>query len=101
MSAAARDDLEWRLMVKLAATKDYRESIKLARELKNVRACAVVFAMTHQAEPLPKTAAVPPPCRCADFDEDCDAVPDKFHCYMHDPEQGYCPFLSGEVKEKP
>lgn len=33
------------------------------------------------------------PPKCRDFDEDCDGVADKVHCYLHDPAKGYCPFL--------
>lgn len=33
------------------------------------------------------------PPKCRDFDEDCDDVSDKVHCYLHDPAKGYCPFL--------
>lgn len=35
--------------------------------------------------------------RCADFDEDCDDIPNKVMCYLYDPFKGYCPYLS--VKE--
>jgi len=38
--------------------------------------------MDHQAVPL-----------CSDYDEDCDDVPDKVHCYLYDPVRGYCPYL--------
>jgi hypothetical protein len=30
---------------------------------------------------------------CRDFDDDCDEVPDKVHCYLHDPAKGMCPYL--------
>jgi hypothetical protein len=34
------------------------------------------------------------PCnRCRDFDEDCEKVSDKLHCWLYAPEQGWCPYL--------
>lgn len=32
---------------------------------------------------------------CADFDEDCRAVPDKVICSRLDPDQGACVYLCG------
>lgn len=37
-------------------------------------------------------------CKCSDLDADCDDVKDKFHCFMHDPEKGWCPYLAGVKK---
>lgn len=31
--------------------------------------------------------------RCVDYDEDCDDVPCKLTCWLHDPELGVCPYL--------
>lgn len=38
--------------------------------------------------------------RCSDFDEDCNDVTDKLHCFLHGTwnkgeklPQGYCPFI--------
>lgn len=36
-----------------------------------------------------------PQNRCRDFDEDCADVCDKVHCWLHDPTQGWCPYLRG------
>lgn len=30
---------------------------------------------------------------CRDFDKDCEAVPDKAHCWLYDPAKGMCPYL--------
>jgi hypothetical protein len=35
--------------------------------------------------------------RCSDFDEDCETVPDKLHCWLYDPAKGYCPYLRKET----
>lgn len=41
-----------------------------------------------------------PPC-CSDLDEDCEGVEDKLHCFLYDPQRGYCPYLrSGERSAK-
>ena len=32
--------------------------------------------------------------RCKDFDEDCYFLKDYPSCYMYDPANGFCPFLS-------
>lgn len=37
--------------------------------------------------------------RCKDFDEDCWGILDKLNCFLRDPEQGNCPFLTGEIKD--
>jgi len=37
-----------------------------------------------------KTGAVP---TCRDYDEDCQDVKDKIHCYLYDPAKGMCPYL--------
>lgn len=39
--------------------------------------------------------------KCRDFDEDCFDIGEVMlggfmGCWMHDPGQGYCPFLTGE-----
>jgi len=34
---------------------------------------------------------------CSDFDEDCDDIQDKVHCWLYDPAKGRCPFLSKEA----
>jgi len=41
--------------------------------------------------------------RCSDFDEDCNKVEDKLHCFLHGTwsngqkqPQGYCPFIHSE-----
>jgi len=41
--------------------------------------------------------------RCSDFDEDCELVPDKVHCFLHGTwanaqklPQGYCPYIHTE-----
>lgn len=39
------------------------------------------------------------PPRCADFDEDCDDL-DHLHCYLYDPQRGYCPFLRSRTLSK-
>lgn len=49
-------------------------------------------------EPTPEMIALardprPVPPRCKDFDEDCDDVADKVHCWLYDPAKGYCPYL--------
>lgn len=31
--------------------------------------------------------------RCRDFDEDCADIGCKLTCWLHDPEQGWCPYL--------
>ena len=36
------------------------------------------------------------PPRCADFDDECPQVQDKVKCWMHAPEEGYCPYLQTE-----
>lgn len=36
--------------------------------------------------------------RCVDCDDDCQFVKHKLDCFLFDPEQGYCPYLSGEIK---
>jgi len=36
--------------------------------------------------------------RCSDYDDECVEVCNKTHCFLYDPEKGYCPFLSGELK---
>ena len=33
---------------------------------------------------------------CSDYDEDCELVDDKVHCYLYDPAKGMCPYLRGE-----
>lgn len=33
------------------------------------------------------------PC-CSDFEEDCDGVKNKAACWMHQPENGLCPYLT-------
>lgn len=45
-------------------------------------------------------AQKPPPIgeRCRDYDEDCDDVPCKLTCWLHDPTQGVCPYLAGQVR---
>ena len=37
--------------------------------------------------------------RCRDFDADCYDIDDKFACWKYDPEQGVCPFLTGELPD--
>lgn len=37
--------------------------------------------------------------RCRDFDKDCWGIADKFGCWKYDPEQGVCPFLTGEESD--
>ena len=37
--------------------------------------------------------------RCRDFDNDCYGILDKFACWKSDPEQGVCPFLTGELRD--
>lgn len=39
------------------------------------------------------------PHRCRDFDEDCFGL-DHLHCWLYDPTQGICPFLS-QSRDKP
>jgi hypothetical protein len=36
--------------------------------------------------------------RCRDFDEDCPEVECKLTCWLHDPEQGWCPYLRGDTR---
>jgi hypothetical protein len=36
--------------------------------------------------------------RCSNYDDGCSEVCSKMECFMYDPEKGYCPFLSGEIK---
>lgn len=54
------------------------------------------------AEKLSEELAVEEPMapkhRCKDFDEDCDDL-DHTHCWLHDPTQGWCPFLTGAALE--
>lgn len=38
--------------------------------------------------------------RCKDFDDDCWGIVDKMDCFLYDPEQGNCPFLTGELKDE-
>lgn len=47
----------------------------------------------EQAEGVKQT----PTCR--DFDEDCDEIADKVHCYLYEPAKGMCPFLRAERNE--
>jgi hypothetical protein len=42
------------------------------------------------AEGLTKVKPIP---SCRDFDEDCEDIPDKVHCYLYDPAKGMCPYL--------
>lgn len=35
--------------------------------------------------------------RCRDFDEDCPEVRCKVSCWIYMPEEGYCPYLTGEL----
>ncbi len=39
-----------------------------------------------------KLPARPPVC--SDFDDDCDIIADKVHCWLYDPAKGRCPYLS-------
>lgn len=36
------------------------------------------------------------PLRCKDFDDECPDVQDKTVCWLHAPEEGYCPYLQTE-----
>jgi hypothetical protein len=40
------------------------------------------------------------PPRCSDFDEDCEDIPDKVHCYLYDPLRGFCPYLSANPQAR-
>lgn len=35
---------------------------------------------------------------CRDFDDDCDEIADKVHCYLYDPAKGMCPYLRNHLK---
>jgi len=35
-----------------------------------------------------------PSNRCRDFDTDCADIKDKVGCWLYDPAQGWCPYLS-------
>ena len=37
--------------------------------------------------------------RCKDFDDDCADVVCKLTCWLYDPGQGLCPYLTGEIRE--
>lgn len=40
-----------------------------------------------------------PENRCKDYDGDCEAIKTgALHCWLHDPEQGWCPYLKGGDK---
>ncbi len=36
--------------------------------------------------------------RCYDYDDDCKEICNKLECFLYSPENGYCPYLSGEIK---
>lgn len=37
---------------------------------------------------------------CSDFDEDCEDIADKVHCYVYAPERGMCPYLRAALNTK-
>lgn len=54
--------------------------------------------------PQPVAVAEKPPAvggRCKDYDEDCEDVPCKLSCWLYAPEEGVCPYLSGEPTSRP
>lgn len=38
---------------------------------------------------------------CSDFDDDCDSIVDKVHCWLYDPAKGRCPYLSISATQEP
>ena len=48
--------------------------------------------------PIVKVVQQKPLPICADKDEDCKDVKDKVRCWMHQPEEGLCPYLNGNKK---
>lgn len=50
--------------------------------------------MSDELMKLERVDSRPSPPRCSDFDEDCDSIEDKLHCWLYDPAKGACPFLS-------
>lgn len=48
---------------------------------------AIPIVVVKPAEQLPL---------CRDLDEDCEGVESKPRCWLHMPEMGRCPYLTGE-----